>query len=297
MLSIIICSIHQHLLDGVKKSIANTVGVEYELLIWNNKEEQLGLCAVYNKMATQAKYPYLCFCHEDILFETENWGYLLKQLFENNSSVGLVGIAGSTYKSGNYSGWFTGIEDLDYFKIIHEVKGVEIELISPPKYSFAQKKVACIDGVFMACSKTVWQTFKFNEKLLQGFHFYDIDFSLRVALAMDVIVTDKILLRHITKGGDYGDRWVEAAFLFHEASKEALPFAIDTAHSYSIDLKIAANWMDRLKSEKISFRNRLKWIRSQGLHKRTPLIYTITKFLLYEPLGLQKVHRLFKSSN
>ena len=61
MLSLIICSINPVYLQQVKENIDSTIGVQYELLIWDNRETQKGICEVYNKMALQATFPYLCF--------------------------------------------------------------------------------------------------------------------------------------------------------------------------------------------------------------------------------------------
>ena len=41
------------------------------------------------------------------------------------------------------------------------------------------EEVVCLDGVFICSRKEVWQQSKFNDADLKGFHFYDIDFSLK----------------------------------------------------------------------------------------------------------------------
>jgi len=74
MISIIICSVNTAFLEQVNKNITATIGVPYELLAWDNRDAKKGICEVYNWMASKAQYAYLCFVHEDILFETENWG-------------------------------------------------------------------------------------------------------------------------------------------------------------------------------------------------------------------------------
>ncbi len=66
MISIIICSVNQNYLKDVAENISNSIGVEYELLVWDNREAKKGLCEVYNMMAAKARYDYLCFLHEDI---------------------------------------------------------------------------------------------------------------------------------------------------------------------------------------------------------------------------------------
>src|SRR3954471_17263970 len=108
MVSIVICSVNAGYLSSVTENIRATIGIEYELLVWNNVKEKKGLCEVYNMMAAKARYPYLCFLHEDILFTSANWGVTLIDLFRRRPAAGVVGIAGGKYKSRMYSGWYTG---------------------------------------------------------------------------------------------------------------------------------------------------------------------------------------------
>ena len=79
MLSVLICSINGELLRQVKQNIAETVGVPYEILVWDNKASNDGICKVYNRLASDAQYPLLLFVHEDVTFETMNWGQKLAQ--------------------------------------------------------------------------------------------------------------------------------------------------------------------------------------------------------------------------
>lgn len=292
MFSIVICSVNEQLLVQVKNNIAATIGIDYEILWWNNKNKRTGLCEVYNTLAAKARYPYLVFCHEDILFKTKDWGRELLFNFNLNTSISLIGVAGCKYKSKAFSGWYSGINSIDCFDIVHHVNGQDIVLSSGGSDATVEE-VVCIDGVFMACTKAIWQQVKFNEEQLKGFHFYDIDFSLRVAEKKKVAIARNIQIIHITQGGDYGDRWVEAAFTFHENSKVALPFYKDDV-PLNTQFLIEKNWLDRLKTEPISLRNKLLWVGKQSLYLKPALWYSLLKFLLYRPLGLQRIHGIAK---
>lgn len=295
MVSIIICSINQEFLKGVSENISQTIGTDYELLVWDNREEKRGLCAVYNAMARQAKYEYLCFIHEDILFETANWGNVLHHLFESQPKVGVIGVAGSKYKSAYYSGWWTGDDQLDAFHINHRINGVDHPMLHPKERVPGFHQVVCIDGVFMACRKSLWEKSPFDEENVKGFHYYDLDFSLRAARISEVLVTLDIYITHITQGGDYGDKWVVETMKFHQSHQRLLPFGRYSAGRPNIDLFIAAKWLDRLRSEKISAENKRAWIKSQGLNKyMSQLWYPLLKFWLYRPLKLHIVHNLLK---
>ncbi len=54
---------------------------------------------MYNFLASKAQYPYWCFIHEDIRFDTMIWAENLKKAFDEYPALGLIGIAGAKYKS------------------------------------------------------------------------------------------------------------------------------------------------------------------------------------------------------
>lgn len=293
MLSLIICSVNPAYLSQVKESIATTIGVEFELLVWDNREPQLGLCEIYNRLARDAKFPFICFMHEDIIFESPGWGLLLVSMFTEDPDAGVIGIAGSKYKSRMYSGWYTGITLLDNYYITHRTSGVDHTMMHPEGGCAHPNEVVCIDGVLMACRKNIWEKVKFDEQLLRGFHFYDIDFSLRSAKLCKVLVTTSIHLVHITTGGDYGNKWVESAILYHTQYRSQLPYFKEKILQWNPETYIAGQWLDRLKTEKISVSNRISWILHQKLFLQPKLWYSILKFMLYQPFHLATVHKYF----
>lgn len=77
MVSIIICSVSPHLLKDLQQNIAQTIGVEYEIIAIDNREKHWPIAKVYNYGAQQAKYPYLFFVHEDIRLLSDKWGELI----------------------------------------------------------------------------------------------------------------------------------------------------------------------------------------------------------------------------
>ena len=75
MLSIIVCSVNRKYLLNFEKNVAETIGdnVEYEILAIDNKVMRLSICAAYNRAASEARYPYLLFIHEDVEFLEKGW--------------------------------------------------------------------------------------------------------------------------------------------------------------------------------------------------------------------------------
>ncbi|MGN6603999.1 MAG: glycosyltransferase [Ginsengibacter sp.] len=295
MISVLICSVKPHLLKKVSENIRKTIGIPHEILFKDNRIENSGVCKVYNELALKAKYEKLCFIHEDVILKTADWGKKIIELFEEDKSIGLIGLAGCKYKSGYFSGWYSGVREFDCANYFHEYPDGNEHVYLNPKQSGNPQEVVCIDGVFICCTKEAWQQTLFDEKLLKGFHFYDIDFSLRVSKEFKSIVAFDIDLVHITTGGDYSNNWVETAILYHQEKKDFLPFSKISIDSKATDRKVIKTTMDHLKYFKISWRNKFRWIILQKLFLNPSYFYSIAKFLFYEPLGLKKIHTKLKN--
>lgn len=294
MISIAICSVNNNLLQQVKENIAATIGVPHEILVWDNTRAHWGLCKVYNHLAASAQFELILFIHEDVLLETMNWGKVLTDWFEKHPDAGMVGLAGASIKSKYSSGWYVGNPAYDRFSIVHRHLGQDVlqEQRGNEEEQFSQ--VVTLDGVFMCVRKKIWEQVRFDENLLKGFHFYDIDFSLRVAAIASVWVTFSIRLIHITLGGDYGNRWIKEAFIFHQSPIGQKSCVIEGMTRIQEDRQFAKPWLDKLKSEPISFRNRIKWIQLHDLWKSPSLYYEVLKFLFYKITGAQYLHAFLK---
>ena len=199
MLSIIICSISPKEVDIIRKNIRDTIGVDfkYELLVFDNRIEKLGITLVYNQSAFKSKYSNLLFIHEDVAFITTNWGEKLIQLLQNKKN-GIIGLAGSTYLPSVPSGWYLHDEKYNNVYIRQGFKYKE----APIRFDNQGEDltpVYLLDGVFLAMRKDVWLEFPFNESLM-GFHAYDVDISQRVSAKYQNVFTKQIELLHKSEG-------------------------------------------------------------------------------------------------
>jgi hypothetical protein len=293
MISILICSVNSAYLAAVRQNIAATAGVEHEILTADNRGTQKGICQVYNELAAAARYPYLVFVHEDVQFNKKNWGRELCGLFETLPNTGAIGIAGSHYKSKSISGWHTNIAAHDAYHIMHITNGTQHPLIH---YRPEKKEVypaVCLDGVFIATTKANWQQVKFNEEKLKGFHFYDLDFSMRTYLAgKNVWIWMDLGLEHFTVGGDFGTPWVKEALWFHQYMQPHLPKGKLAAGTH--ELNITNWWLDFLKIFPIEWKLKWQWMLRQQLYRHPATYYNLLKFWLYTPLGLKALHRWLK---
>ena len=96
MISLIVCSRNQALLQELQASVEKTIGVPHEFVVIDNLDNQYNISQAYNKGTREAKFGYLIFVHEDVEFLTKNWGNALMDIIKNKN-VGAVGIAGSNY--------------------------------------------------------------------------------------------------------------------------------------------------------------------------------------------------------
>ena len=222
MLSIIISTYQTAFLNALKQNIELSIGIPYEIIAIENKEE-MGICAAYNKGAKEAKYPILAFIHEDILFHTKNWGSIIVNIFKD-TSIGIVGVAGGTYKSKTISSaWCNG--DL-FVNILQHKGGKSFHWNTPENYKQTIADVLALDGVFLCLPKNVWKQCPFDEKILHGFHFYDLDISLAIkSKGLRVCVSYDILLEHFSFGQN-DKSWYKEAIIIHRKWRNSLPWSI-----------------------------------------------------------------------
>ncbi|GAB3693565.1 glycosyltransferase family protein [Spirosoma flavus] len=231
MISLIVSSYKEDLFQKFTKSVEETIGTDYEIIQVFNKG-QYGLCEVYNLGLKLANYPYICFVHEDITFNTDNWGEILIQDFESDSSIGLIGVAGSGYKSWVLSGWHTSQHDPTRFiavNIVHTGSGKPVHY----KTNISNEnlvQVVSIDGCFMFTHKRIVHEISFDQTSFKNFHCYDIDFSLQVNKRYRVIVDFNILLSHVS-GGSYDKSWFFETIKLHNKWKKELPCSVNHADS------------------------------------------------------------------
>lgn len=265
MLSIIISSYKPSLLQQLKDNIAATIGdISYEIIAVDNPGK-MGICEAYNKGATRARYDNFLFIHEDVKFHTPNWGKTLEKYYDL-SNVGVMGLAGNIRKFHLPYGFHSGLNNEGFMFLNHT--GHDKIIFEPQKFPF---NIKVIDGVFIGMKRIVWKEFPFDEKL-KGFHFYDIDISLRTSTKyQNVLVTD-LDFEHFSTG-NFGNQWIESCISFNKRK------------NYNYDVinpkerrDVRRFWYDRLAQEDISLQNRLKYASELGLNKDT--ISAMFKFIV-----------------
>lgn len=221
MISIIICSRNSTLSSQLSENLKETTGVEYELIIIDNPTQKYSIFSAYNEGVKKAKFPILCFLHDDIQIRTNNWGKKAIH-YLNNENIGLLGVAGTPFYPKLPSSWWgSGIVSGN---ITHLINGLE----ENQKVSYFQdqtipNKVSLIDGVWFCMPKKIFNTVMFDEVNFSGYHFYDLDISMQVQKSGYSLVTVfDIDIVHFSKGKTNKD-WLDSSFIFYKKWKNDLP--------------------------------------------------------------------------
>ena len=208
MLSIVVST--RKIVSSFIDQIKATIGIkDYQLIIIENNNEK-SLTKVYNEGLDQAKYDHVVFCHDDLIFNTKNWGKKILNDFEKNPEYGIIGVAGSTLLPQSGTWWE------DRSKLVGRVKHKNQGKTYESKYSaiFPNQiaEVCLVDGLFFAVNKNKIKE-RFDENI-PGFHFYDIDFCISNHLkGIKIGVSFSIELTHLSIG-QTSSQWEENKNIF-----------------------------------------------------------------------------------
>jgi hypothetical protein len=226
MISVIVCSRSTKLFSVFEKSLASSIGVVFEVIRIDNERNQYSITEAYNIGVRRSEYEHLCFCHEDVVFKTMNWG--LKVLDHlSHLGIGLIGVAGSDTFSNVPNGWWVqsksntlavmmeqGLDNITNefreFALFNDIDLSKSTYTVCKNVSETEKtRVVVMDGFWLCCRKRIFQDIEFDENLLTGFHGYDIDICLSSFQLYDNFVVGDVLLEHKSVG-ETSKLWVES---------------------------------------------------------------------------------------
>jgi glycosyltransferase involved in cell wall biosynthesis len=202
--------------------LKKTSGVPNPEVVPVSNNNEYSLTEVYNKILKQSSNDIVVLMHDDVYFDSKNWGQKILNHFKRNNDYGILGLAGTTSMPKSAKWW----EDFSKMKGIvnHEHDGKKWE----SKYSTSKgnelDEVILVDGLFIVVNKKNIKK-PFNEEI-GGFHFYDVDFSFRnfiegvkIGVMYDVRVTHKSI-------GETNEQWEKNREVFAEKYKDVLPVKI-----------------------------------------------------------------------
>lgn len=200
--------------------------------IENNGE--YSLTQAYNKILSQSSNDIVVLCHDDIYFDTKNWGQKILNHFKRNEEFGILGVAGSVSLPSSAKWW----EDFSKMRGIvnHEHGGKKWESKYSKNKGNKIDEVLLVDGLFIVFDKRKIKT-NFNEQV-EGFHFYDVDFTFRnylegvkIGVIYDVRITHKSI-------GQTNEQWEINRRKFAETNKEHLPNKVKINVLINDDFKV-----------------------------------------------------------
>lgn len=235
MLSIIVSTYKPDNWSTFVQNVEQTVGVEYEIIKIENPG-LMSLCEAYNKGIALAKYPYLCFSHDDIVFDSMGWGKKVIRFFESNKDYGLLGIAGVGYKTWVPTGWYFPDDrhfcKIDIYQATFSVEDrVRYVRNKPLDRDFDQ--VVTLDGCWFCTTADVASEIKFDDKLFTSYHCYDIDYALQVGQKRQVGVMFDMDITHVSHG-QYNADWVLETFKLFDKWKDILPKSVQSVSKEDI---------------------------------------------------------------
>jgi len=199
MISIIVCSRNKALPVSFVKNVADSIKSEYEIILIDNSENQYSIFSAYNEGFKRSKFPYLCFVHEDVHFNTLNWGEKIINHLQQ-PLTGIIGLAGGdlvTRIPGACSGRMSSVNIIQSDK---SGKEPTRKILFPLNYSESKRPVIYLDGVLLCMRRDVMKKLRFDASL-EGFHGYDFDISIlsKISGYINYVIYD-IEMEHFSRG-------------------------------------------------------------------------------------------------
>mgnify|MGYP006266257007 CR=1 FL=1 len=201
--------------------VKTTCGLDtVEILAYQNNGQQ-SLTEIYNQVLDSAKNNIIVFCHDDLIFETNDWGKKILNHFKNQK-YGIIGLAGTNHLINGT--WWSIRESMH--GIVNHTDGVKKWTSN---FSNDQgdkiKDMIALDGLFFVVDRNKLKH-HFDEDF-KGFHFYDLSFCLPNYLdGVDLGVITNIRVTHMSIG-ETNNMWEENKKLFEKKYMDELPIKID----------------------------------------------------------------------
>lgn len=284
MISIIICSRESDISTSLKENISRTIGIEYELIVIDNSKNRYSIFSAYNTGYKKSKFPFLCFIHEDILFQTDNWGTKIIDHLDN-PETGIIGVAGGKIATQVPSQWSAGGRSINIIQ--HQSKKEKIRIKDPQDFTGTSQAAILIDGLFLCMRHKIFKKIKFDEKI-KGFHGYDYDISIQSIVAgyKNYVIYD-VLIEHFSEGKkDIG--YYETLINIYKKWEKHLPlFSSDTTKAtreniIQIEVKSLARLIRRMARAGVSTKKIVDAAVYFAEHSKAKEIKKLLKFIHFK---------------
>ena len=198
-ISIVTCSNDDGRLAAMVASYANA------LADWPHEivriADAVSLAEGYNRGAARAAGEILIFTHDDVEILPRDFGHRLAQRIAECEILGIAGATRATGPAWPFAGW----PFLHGAVIYPDGDGYRVTAYSR-KVPLAHG-IRVMDGVFLAMDRKIALRVGWDEAICDGFHGYDVDFTLRAAQAgMRLAVASDLGVVH-RSSGSFDDQW------------------------------------------------------------------------------------------
>ena len=202
-LSIVVCS------NDAPRYAAMATSYERALAGWPHEivciDDADSLAEGYNRGADAATGEVLAFSHDDVEILASDFGHRLARRLAECDVLGVAGATRATGPAWPFAGW----PHLHGSVIYPEGTGYRVSVYS--RTAPLARGIRVMDGVFLAMRREVALSIRWDEETCDGFHGYDVDFTLRAAQAGYRLAAATDLGVVHQSYGSFDDRWESTA--------------------------------------------------------------------------------------
>jgi glycosyltransferase involved in cell wall biosynthesis len=194
-----------------------------EIIVIDNRDKNLGLCAVYNQGVAKASGRVIVFMHEDVWMMEKEWDIVLLKKFRELPEMQILGVAGSALLVDYpWPLWYAGGIPYTFGKVVHLVEKNDEFFLSLYNDRDGDQEAVVVDGLWFAAKKSLFEKISFDEETFPRFHFYDLDICMQALEYGRVFITTDIRVLHKSEGS-FKEEWKEFSNAFIQKWKEKLP--------------------------------------------------------------------------
>lgn len=199
--SIVTCSVDDAKFASMKQCYEQVLsGESFEIIRINDAK---GMCEGYNRGIPQCSGQTIILSHDD----ASPVRPFAAKLRAHLRSVDIVGGAGTNRLAGPV--WFSEGVPHTFGQVLNRIPSGDLLLSIFGVPAPLVTGIQAIDGFWMAAHRSVLRPDRawFDAKTIQGFHFYDLDFSLAAnRKGLRIGVASDLNLLHASTGG-YNEKW------------------------------------------------------------------------------------------
>jgi hypothetical protein len=169
MISIICVYSNKNIFEKYLSKSLQEQNAKYELIAIDNTAGIYKSAAqAYNSWASRARGKYFMFVHQDVDLYSVSWLYDVEIILDSIGNFGIVGVAGMSEMGQRQEDRGRNIifnhEDHSPWKFGHRIEKPE--------------QVQTLDGCLLIIPSSVFDLLKFDERVCNDWHLYDVDYCL-----------------------------------------------------------------------------------------------------------------------